>query len=439
MQSELIYSVPFFIAASFILIMALFAFRRRRSRGAWYLISICVCSAVWAIFEGVRYLGLDLEADMLATYAQYLGAVPLMPLSVLFTMSVFGYERWIDRSMIRLFIITSMILLLLTWTDPLHHLVYKNFYFDETGAVPMRVVERGIFWWVIVAYQYLLALAMGVILIDTILTSTNVLRAQAGVILAAEGMVWAVNALHVSGMSPLPHVDISPLAFIFVAMTMAWGFFRYSLLDILPIAKGEIYMGLSDPILVLDEKDRLIDFNPAAEVFLNTPASKSIGRDIVHVFSRQPEAMALPRENQTVEVCLRVDGGELFFNVRSSAVRNQRGVNMGRILIFQDITERIRAERAMRENERMQGVLEMAGAVCHDLSQPVMAILGYAELMLVDLSEDDVLRARTLEMAGQAEELSKITQQLVRITRYETKNHQGDRIIDIARASAKSE
>ncbi len=42
---------------------------------------------------------------------------------------------------------------------------------------------------------------------------------------------------------------------------------------------------------------------------------------------------------------------------------------------------RVNAELALQEKERMRGVLEMAGAVCHELNQPLQAIFGYAHKM----------------------------------------------------------
>jgi signal transduction histidine kinase len=35
--------------------------------------------------------------------------------------------------------------------------------------------------------------------------------------------------------------------------------------------------------------------------------------------------------------------------------------------------------------EKLQAVLELAGAVCHELNQPIQAILGHSELLLMDL------------------------------------------------------
>jgi len=37
----------------------------------------------------------------------------------------------------------------------------------------------------------------------------------------------------------------------------------------------------------------------------------------------------------------------------------------------------IELRKTLAEKEKMQGVLEMAGAICHELNQPLMAISGY--------------------------------------------------------------
>jgi PAS domain-containing protein len=436
MYPFLIYSAPFFIAAGFILIVAVFAFQRRRIRGAWYFISMCIAAAEWAVFEGMLYLGLNLKTDMLATYAQYLGAATFIPLALFFILKVFGYERWVNRTTVAAFLLATTAIVTLAWTDPLHHLVYTRFYIIDSGVLPLRGIERGPLWWVIISYQHLLGLTILGVLIHIVWTSTSVLRAQAGVILTAASMVWIANAIYVSGYSPVPNMDVSPLAFIFVALAMAWGFFRYHLLDVLPIAKAEIFRCLDDPIAVLDNHNRIIDLNPAAEALFNAPTAKAVGQNIVLMLkniSGNQDFQSL--EDSKKDLCLRINSQEHFFDLRISDLFDKQGMDIGSILIFQQVTEHVRAVQARREQERLHGVMELAGAVCHNLSQPVMAILGYAELILIEVSQDHPLYVDVVRLADQAEKISEMTQKLMRITRYETKNHQGGRIIDIDKAS----
>lgn len=436
MSQRLIYSVPFFIAALSIFIVALFAFRRRKIRGAWFLTLVCLSGAVWAAFEGLRNVGLDLKTDMLATYAQYLGVIPLSGLSLFFGLSVFGYDRWVNRSNILIFILITGALLVLVWTDPLHHLVYTRFYLITHKPFPIQGFERGILGWIIIGYLYVFTSVLGALLIKVVLTTSGIMRSQASVVLAAVCVVSIVNLVYITGHSPLQHIDISPLSFILVAISMAWGFFRYNLLDILPIARTEIFHGLNDPIVVLDPNDRVLDLNPAAESLLEIQASKSIGQNIALIANSQPELPQLLLSDQQQEICIRKNGEMKYFDVNKSLLKDMRGMKIGRIITFYDNTERILAAKAERERERLRGVLEMAGAVCHDLSQPIMAILGYVELILNRDSQSAEIDGIDIKLSRQAEKVSDLSKKLMGITRYETKILQGNQIIDIEKASS---
>jgi PAS domain S-box-containing protein len=54
-------------------------------------------------------------------------------------------------------------------------------------------------------------------------------------------------------------------------------------------------------------------------------------------------------------------------------------------IVSHDVTERKRADEERMHREKLQAVLELAGAVCHELNQPIQAILGHSELLLMDL------------------------------------------------------
>ncbi len=93
--------------------------------------------------------------------------------------------------------------------------------------------------------------------------------------------------------------------------------------------------------------------------------------------------------------------------------------------------ERKAAEKEIYERERLQGVLEMAGTICHEINQPLQAILGYAELMLMN-SETDKIHQNLQSIKSQATRLGEITKKLSNITHYKTVDYPGNtKIIDI--------
>jgi len=105
-----------------------------------------------------------------------------------------------------------------------------------------------------------------------------------------------------------------------------------------------------------------------------------------------------------------------------------------RILVGRRILE-LQAE--LRQREKLQGVLEMAGAVCHEINQPLQSILGYSELLLMELDRDDP-RLDILEKIGAgAERIGSLTRKIMTITKYQSKGYMDGktRIVDIERAS----
>ncbi len=88
------------------------------------------------------------------------------------------------------------------------------------------------------------------------------------------------------------------------------------------------------------------------------------------------------------------------------------------------------------EKEKLQGVLEMAGAVCHEINQPLQTIIGYSTLY----QEKDSISSRELNyIKAQAARIGDITKRLSNITQYKTINYPGNtKIVDIWGSSSDS-
>jgi len=99
--------------------------------------------------------------------------------------------------------------------------------------------------------------------------------------------------------------------------------------------------------------------------------------------------------------------------------------------------KRRQLEEERLQRDRLQGVIEMAGATCHELNQPLQALSGYSHLLLYDLSEDNPLFEKIKKIKEMSDQLGQITRKIMNITRYETKEYiEGFQIIDIDKASS---
>lgn len=110
---------------------------------------------------------------------------------------------------------------------------------------------------------------------------------------------------------------------------------------------------------------------------------------------------------------------------------------------LEDANKKLKAELALREQleekirqeEKMQGVLEMAATTCHEFNQPLQAISGYAQLLSVSY-EDEELNAMVEGILSAVERTRDISAKIRNIAKYETMIYCGDtKIIDLNKAS----
>jgi len=89
----------------------------------------------------------------------------------------------------------------------------------------------------------------------------------------------------------------------------------------------------------------------------------------------------------------------------------------------------------MRREERLQGVLEMAGAVCHEMNQPLQSVSGFAELLTAELPPEGELRGTLLAIKGEVDRIGALTRRIMNITRIDTRKYLNGEIVDIMGSS----
>lgn len=104
-------------------------------------------------------------------------------------------------------------------------------------------------------------------------------------------------------------------------------------------------------------------------------------------------------------------------------------INVGRRIL--------RLQNELRKKEKLQGVLEMAGAVCHELNQPLQSVSGYTELLTMNLSENNPNYRMLKNIKDGVERIGQLTHKIMGIYRYKTKGYLNNKckIVDIKKAS----
>ncbi len=117
--------------------------------------------------------------------------------------------------------------------------------------------------------------------------------------------------------------------------------------------------------------------------------------------------------------------GEAFpASVSASPVADDSGAVAGYIFVMQDVSEQVRARRALAQVEeqlrhavKMEAVGQLAGGIAHDFNNLLTAMLGYCELALDDLPPGLPARADVERVRREADRAAALTRQLLMFSR----------------------
>ncbi len=147
-------------------------------------------------------------------------------------------------------------------------------------------------------------------------------------------------------------------------------------------------------IAVLDDRRGIRSVNPAFEALFGYPGAEAIGKRIDHLIvpesqradSNDLEARARRGEVVRVEVDRARKDGTLV-HVRLSAASVKAAAEGGLVALYEDISDRKAAERAMREARDLAERVARARSaflanMSHEIRTPMNAVLGFVELVL---------------------------------------------------------
>lgn len=158
--------------------------------------------------------------------------------------------------------------------------------------------------------------------------------------------------------------------------------------------------------------------------------------DLASIYQRE-EAKVVEKEGpHSFEAQVqRADGQRRDFLFSIAPVPDEEGNFSGSVAVLYDLTEKNKAAQDRMQKEKLEGVLETAGAVCHEFNQPLQAISGYTEMMADQLG-DHKAAAYIEKLTTQIERMRDITDKLQGVTRVEVTEYAGDtKIIDLQRSS----
>jgi PAS domain S-box-containing protein len=359
--------------------------------------------AVWSMAYALELVSANLWTELFWDNVSWLGAAFAPTLWLAFVLQYTGRTRWLTGRTIGFLAIEPLVILVLVWTNQFQGLIESNFSQTRSGSSLLLSMSYGVWYWINIAYAYLLLFAGAVLiymLIQTHLRSTRLYLGQAAALLVAVLAPWVGNALTVFGWNPFHDLDLTPFAFMITGVTIALSLFRFRLLDIIPVARETVFESMSEPVIVVDEQNRILDINSAARQLATSSTSKLIGQPFNEVFASWPELVerCCDESNLYAEIPFDDSEAQRYFDVRISYLYRRNGHLRvaGRLIVLNEITEHMQVERVIRASEeRFRNVFEEApigmavvglDGMLLQVNKAFCEMLGYAEEELTERS-----------------------------------------------------
>ena len=289
--------------------------------------------------------------------------------------------RWLTRRNLLLLSIMPLLTVGMVLTDDLYHLMWTGFRFDGS-VIPLRSSLQ----WFLFAYGY------GLSLVEILAFAWLFMRSPqhrwpvafmiSGKILSR--LIYLLGVTEIVGFI----VPVNVMGIVIQFLTYAIALYGFRIFDPIPLARQMAIKQLDAGMLVLDPQDRIAGLNPAAEHIFGVPASHARGRPVREVLPACLAVSLNAREKAVIEFSLGESRAVRDYTLAISPVRDWREIEVGRLLLFRDVTEPKRARELEKKQEMILTILQERERMARELHDSLGQVLGYVSLQAQAVSKN---------------------------------------------------
>ncbi len=143
---------------------------------------------------------------------------------------------------------------------------------------------------------------------------------------------------------------------------------------------GATLESISDGVITLDGRDRVVMCNTAAERILGRSQDTILGNKLLATLAVEP-AISLTTGEPTVHLVVDPAGGQTWLEFSVAPITDAAQRAIGTVLAFRDITARREIENQRLRTQQLESLGVLAGGIAHDFNNLLTIILGNISLV----------------------------------------------------------
>ncbi len=184
-----------------------------------------------------------------------------------------------------------------------------------------------------------------------------------------------------------------------------------------------IVESLNVGVLSVDLNDRVESWNTQMESLTGIRRSEALGRTLPEVLPLDLVAEIAARAGEErvsgiYKYPLRGrDGHTLIINVSIAPLVGKTGERLGRLILIEDVSQRVRLEDQMVQTEKLTSLGLLAAGVAHEVNTPLAVISNYIQMLAKQLPSDDPRHTLIEKIVKQTFRASEIVNHLLNFSR----------------------
>jgi signal transduction histidine kinase len=379
-------------ATCLMLFISYLSFRKRNLPIAKPSALMMLAASFYSFGYAFEIMSTSLESIKFWLKVEYIGIPFISTLWFIHAIQFTGHQAILKRWVAALLFLIPILTLVLLFTNDMHHLFYRELQVDFYSIIPTVYSLKGPWYWVHISYNYIQAAVGMALFVIMFLKAVPNIRKQIMTMVLGAAAPWVFNIVYLIEVFGLD-VDLTPLGFTLTGLFYVWGIYRLNLLRLAPIALQKAFETMRDGVIFLDNDNKIMDFNQAAgDVFEGLHDAKGNTGSAQNVFSNDPELLAkiIVMENSDSRVSIHRKNETRYYQLKVSILYDNSQAALGKMLIFNDITEVIDYQEKLLSSVNQLAELnafkdKLFTVVAHDIRDPLAVLVNLTELLEEEL------------------------------------------------------
>ncbi|NMB59081.1 MAG: PAS domain S-box protein [Chloroflexi bacterium] len=150
-------------------------------------------------------------------------------------------------------------------------------------------------------------------------------------------------------------------------------------------------MSLAEGVIITDNQDKIILFNRSAGLITGYESQEAINKPVQAIFRLLDSTTHQPVEDLIVSLekysqvqaqepgykspmLIQKSGNRILVSGSISKLNTPEKTSMGHVIVFQDVTEKMKAEAQTALSQKMEAIGQMAAGIAHEINTPIQYV-----------------------------------------------------------------